>query len=86
MVTLPVARWGAMQVVLLGRASSPVLWPGGTGGGLGLAVRGGGGGSVAGGCEGSCATWSLPWQPATRKAKDTNILVVCLACGIVGFP
>jgi hypothetical protein len=30
-VTLPVARSGAMQVVLLGRASRPLVSPGGSG-------------------------------------------------------
>jgi len=69
MVTLPVARSGAMQVVLLGRASSPVIWTGGSWTG----------GSWTGGGGGPFATSSPLLQPATRKAKDTNILVVCLA-------
>jgi hypothetical protein len=49
MVALPVARAGAMQVVLLGRASNPLTGGGGGGGGVGAGGGGGGGGAGAGG-------------------------------------
>jgi hypothetical protein len=92
MVTLPVARSGAMQVVLLGRASSPLLGGVGVvGGGSGVGGSGAGGSGVGGSGVGGpgetggagggvfCAP-SLPLsQPAMRKAKDNNIPVTCLA-------
>jgi hypothetical protein len=49
MVALPVARAGAMQVVLLGRASSPLTLGGGGGGGGGAGGGGDGDGAGAGG-------------------------------------
>jgi hypothetical protein len=63
MVTLPVARSGAMQVVLLGRASNPLVGGGGGGGGF---------------CATSSLLSLLP-QPEKRKTKDNNIPAVCLA-------
>ena len=55
MVALPVARSGAMQVVLLGRASSPLGSGGGGGGGGAGAGAGGGAGAGAGGGAGAGA-------------------------------
>lgn len=85
-VTLPVARAGAMQVLLLGRASNPVIaGVGGVGAGGGMGSIGGPG--VAGGAGGGTSRAPLPplSQPAIRKAKDNNVAVVCLACGM-GLP
>jgi hypothetical protein len=53
MVALPVARAGAMQVVLLGRASRPLGFGGGGGGGSGGGGGGGSGGGGGGGGGGS---------------------------------
>jgi hypothetical protein len=55
MVALPVARSGAMQVVLLGRASSPLRLGGGSGGGGSGGGGSGGGGSGGGGSGGGGA-------------------------------
>jgi hypothetical protein len=53
MVTLPVARSGATQVVLLGRASKPLTDADGVVGGFGGVVGGGVvGGDVTGGSSG----------------------------------
>src|SRR5687768_11110719 len=77
MVAPPVARAGAIHVVLLGRASSPAVEAGGCGcGGFGV----GGPGEPGGG---SCTAWPSPSlpppQPVMSKAKDTNIPVACPA-------
>src|SRR6185436_19238801 len=73
MVALPVARSGAMQVVLLGRASTPLTLGGGGGGaacagaggaGAGAGAGAGGGAGGAADCGGFCEPPSPPEQPA----------------------
>ena len=76
MVALPVARSGAMQVVLLGRASSP----------LGFAGAGAGPGAGAGaGGGGFCETPSPPEQPAVIiSASSTGVTSVVPRLKVIG--
>src|SRR5688572_27379775 len=82
MLAPPVARGGAIQVVLLGRASNPGVVGGGFGGsgGSGSGGEGGGGCGEVGG--GSCAPSPLGPSPLSQpavisKAKDNNVAVAC---------
>jgi hypothetical protein len=85
-VTLPVERVGAMHVLLLGRASRPLVVAGGDGGGSGAGGSGDGGTGVTGGAGlaggaggGVFCSPSLPLsQPTINKTKDNMIPVVCL--------
>lgn len=79
-VPLPLARSGAIQVVLLGLASSPAV------GGVVGCVGGGGGGVVGGGsCPdgGGVLPPPSPPQPAISKVKQIDNQVACLARGMV---